>query len=91
MKHRNEINDSMGKAKGALNREERSLRRQALIHEDISHLTSLLPTTNISSRGTYSGSNFRRTDPHVTVVELKTGTLYLYRGQQRRAEYVWRV
>mmetsp|Transcript_21973 Transcript_21973/g.32454 ORF Transcript_21973/g.32454 Transcript_21973/m.32454 type:complete len:232 (+) Transcript_21973:88-783(+) len=81
----------MGKSSA---REQRSLRRQAKVEEEVvlhpstqSSLTKR-PRAPISTPGSVSKKS--RTEQEVVKVPLLTGTLYLYRGPVRRAEFVRR-
>ena len=85
-----------GKSSNRSAREERSRRRQAKIDEEI------IPGWNESFFGAkrsaenFVDSNMNKRqrgdgDGEVIKVKLLTGTLYLYRGKQRRAEFIRRV
>jgi hypothetical protein len=74
-------------------REARSSRRQAKIDEDLPLLEGgivgekrkILPPAN------HSKKRQRPSGGEVVIVKLLTGTLYLYRGQHRRAEFIRKV
>jgi hypothetical protein len=74
-------------------REARSCRRQAKIDEDLPLLEGgvgekrkILPPANHSKKRQRPSG-----DGEVVIVKLLTGTLYLYRGQHRRAEFIRKV
>jgi hypothetical protein len=82
-------------------REARSKRRQAIIDEVPAALAPIVaPPTGKrkTAGGISSGSKHKKRqrqepakDEPVTKVKFLTGTLYIYRGQQRRVEFVRRV
>jgi hypothetical protein len=84
-------------------REARSRRRQAKIDED-APFTTTTATGGLGEEATHSAKRRLRPPPNhgkkrqrqaddgeVVKVKLLTGTLYLYRGQHRRVEFVRRV
>lgn len=86
-------------------RESRSLRRQTMIDESDGVLAWTSGTGNLTAGGKRrlppggsngkNGSKSKRPrqdgDDSVVKVKLLTGTLYLYRGRNRRAEFIRRV
>jgi hypothetical protein len=86
-------------------RESRSLRRQTMIDESDGVLAWTSVTSNLTAGGKRrlppggsngkNGSKSKRPrqdgDDSVVKVKLLTGTLYLYRGRNRRAEFIRRV
>jgi hypothetical protein len=81
-------------------REARSKRRQAIIDEVPAAPAPIVapPTGKRKTGGSSSGSKIKKRqrqepakDEPVTKVKFLTGTLYIYRGQQRRVEFVRRV
>mmetsp|Transcript_15602 Transcript_15602/g.23633 ORF Transcript_15602/g.23633 Transcript_15602/m.23633 type:complete len:234 (+) Transcript_15602:46-747(+) len=95
--------DSSSNAKKASAREQRSLRRQAKIDEEVVFTVQSggsrsgkrrLPSSR-NSGGNINNSNKRAKgeegNEEVVKVKLLTGTLYLYRGLHRRAEFIRRV
>lgn len=78
-------------------REQRSLRRQAKIEEEAVILPPPVPSNGANRKrrlpSKHSSLKKRKSDgdEEVVKVKLKTGTLYLYRGLNRRAEFVRRV
>mmetsp|Transcript_24837 Transcript_24837/g.36751 ORF Transcript_24837/g.36751 Transcript_24837/m.36751 type:complete len:236 (-) Transcript_24837:80-787(-) len=96
--------DSSSSAKKASAREQRSLRRQAKIDEEVVFTVPIggsrsskrrLPSSRSGSGGNINSSNKRvkgeNGNEEVVKVKLLTGTLYLYRGLHRRAEFIRRV
>jgi len=96
--------DSSSSAKKASAREQRSLRRQAKIDEDVvftvqsgasGSIKRRLPSSRNGSGGNINSSNKRTKgengNEEVVKVKLLPGTLYLYRGLHRRAEFIRRV
>jgi hypothetical protein len=81
---------SLDHAKRVSAREQRSRRRQAKnetdppVVDDINRKRSRAPSNPGPSKK-------MRGEEEVVVVKLLTGTLYLYRGTQRRAEFIRRV
>lgn len=88
--------DANGKKKSSA-REARSNRRQEMIDESGGVLASAVPAFNSNKRRmnavaqSKSKKRARDGDEQVVKVKLLTGTLYLYRGQHRRAEFIRRV
>jgi hypothetical protein len=86
-------------------REARSLRRQTMIDDSDGVLAWTSGTGNLTATGkrrlpaggnnTKNGSKSKRPrqdgDDSVVKVKLLTGTLYLYRGRNRRAEFIRKV
>lgn len=75
-------------------REARSKRRQAKIDEEVPTLAEI--AVGVESRLPIVPSNAKKrqrgeAEGEVIKVKLLTGTLYLYRGRRRRAEFVRRV
>lgn len=79
-------------------REERSRRRQAMIHQEaqLSGVVGVKRVRSHSSSSHHKGSNKKARanevtddeDDEVVKIVMKTGTLFLYRGLHRRAEFV---
>uniref|UniRef100_A0A7S3P427 Uncharacterized protein n=2 Tax=Amphora coffeiformis TaxID=265554 RepID=A0A7S3P427_9STRA len=101
--HESDGGDSAGRKSA---REERSRRRQAMIDEvpplpaTVGGAVASIPPpikrkiSNVSSKGGSKSKRQRQeagADEPVTKVKFLTGTLYLYRGRHRRAEFVRRV
>jgi hypothetical protein len=77
---------------GVSAREQRSRRRQEKV--DTEQVLSLHNTRNKRSHfpsDSVSNKKMRANDDNVVVVQLLTGTLYLYKGPHRRAEFVRQI
>lgn len=74
-------------------REARSKRRQAKIDDDIipAELLNGGVANTLHLAGALKNKRQRGDEGEVIQVKLLTGTLYLYRGKQRRAEFIRRV
>jgi hypothetical protein len=73
-------------------REARSKRRQAKIDDDIVPAELLVGEKSaLHLNGALKNKRQRGDEGDVIQVKLLTGTLYLYRGKQRRAEFIRRV
>jgi hypothetical protein len=73
-------------------REARSKRRQAKIDDDIYPTElSVAEKSALQTNGASKNKRHRGDEGDVVQVKLLTGTLYLYRGKHRRAEFIRRV
>lgn len=82
--------DSSAGSKGVSARETRSRRRQVKVDNE----AEVVHNTRKRSRAplaTQQNNKKMHNNEDVVVVKLLTGTLYLYRGAHRRAEFVRRV
>mmetsp|Transcript_7913 Transcript_7913/g.9061 ORF Transcript_7913/g.9061 Transcript_7913/m.9061 type:complete len:230 (-) Transcript_7913:141-830(-) len=92
--------DSSTDPKKSSAREQRSRRRQAKIDDVVVSVPNgssqickrRLPSSSRATTGKNSNSITKKTkDGEVVKVKLLTGTLYLYRGLHRRAEFIRRI
>jgi hypothetical protein len=80
-----------GKSALVLTREERSKRRQTKGHDDYGHNHNNHKRSRPNSSKSNKKARRENNTDEIIKVPMLTGTLYLYRGLHRRAEFVWKI